>query len=76
VNLSRWATLWLSRDGRNWKAAYRARKDRWHFDYFQFGAIVLPVGTAEREILLFSGQAVEGLDGQTAVARLAPGSGL
>ena len=76
VNLSNWASLWLSRDGEHWSCAYRARKDRWNADYFQFGSLVLPSGVTDREVILFSGQAVEGLDGRTAVARLVPGASL
>jgi len=70
VNRSRDATLWLSRDGEEWRCAWRARKDRWHADYFQFGSIVLPAGASQSETLVFSGQAVRGLDGRTVVARL------
>ncbi|HEY8494677.1 MAG TPA: hypothetical protein VIN04_12345 [Myxococcota bacterium] len=70
VNHSRWATLWLSRDGERWTPVWRSRKDRWNADYFQFGSVVLPVGESDRELLLFSGQALEDLDGQVAVARL------
>jgi hypothetical protein len=71
VNRSPWAELWLSRDGERWECAWRARKDHWHADYFQFGSIVLPAGRSGRDVLAFSGQALEGLDGRTAVARLA-----
>ena len=68
VNRSEWATLWLSRDGERWWPGYRARKDRWSPRYFQFGSIVLPAGESDREVVFFSGQAVESLDGVTAVA--------
>jgi hypothetical protein len=76
VNRSPWATLWLSRDGERWRCAWRARKDRWHPNYFQFGSLVLPTGESERETLWVSGQAVEGLDGRTIAARPAPRLGL
>lgn len=71
VNRSPWAGLWVSRDGEKWRCAWRARKDRWNADYFQFGSIVLPCGETDREVLFFSGQAVQGIDGQTLCARLA-----
>ena len=71
VNRSRFASLWVSRDGERWRRAWRARKDRWHADYFQFGSVVLPSGESGRERLVFSGQALEGLDGRTLVARVA-----
>lgn len=69
VNRSPWATLWLSRDGERWRCAWRARKDRWHPDYFQFGSLILPAGESDESRIWFSGQAVEGLDGRTAAAR-------
>jgi hypothetical protein len=72
VNHSRDATLWLSRDGERWSCAWRARKDRWHADYFQFGSLVLPSGRSGGDLLWLSGQAVEGLDGRTVALRLAP----
>jgi hypothetical protein len=65
VNHSQDATLWLSRDGERWRCAWRARKDRWHADYFQFGSLVLPAGRSDGGPLWLSGQAVEGLDGVT-----------
>jgi hypothetical protein len=74
VNLSQWSSLWLSRDGETWKRAWRSRKDRWHADYFQFGSVVLPAGESDREVLLFSGQAIQELDGRVAVARLPEGA--
>ncbi len=70
------ASLWLSRDGERWTRAWRARKDRWHADLFQFGSVVLPTGESDREMIWFSGQAIESLDGRTAVARLADGAAL
>jgi len=66
------ATLWVSRNAEDWSEVYRARKDAWSADYFQFGSIVLPVGHSGRETLLFSGQAVKGIDGRACTARLAP----
>jgi hypothetical protein len=69
VNRSPYATLWLSRDGERWRCVYRARKDRWHPDYFQFGSLILPAGASDRELLWFSGQALEGIDGRTIGAR-------
>jgi len=76
VNHSPWASLWLSRDALHWKRAWRVRKDRWNPDLFQFGSLVLPAGSSRDETIFFSGQAVEGLDGRTLVARLAPGAEL
>jgi hypothetical protein len=69
VNRSPWATLWLSRDGESWRCAWRAHKDRWHPDYFQFGSLILPAGASDAGPVWLSGQAVRGLDGRTIAAR-------
>lgn len=71
VNKSPWASLWISRDGMRWSRAYRADKDAWNAKYFQFGSIVLPTGDTGSDLIVFSGQAVRGLDGETIVAHLA-----
>jgi len=76
VNQSQHSELWLSRDAEHWRRAWRGRKDRWSAYYLQFGSVVLPSGHTDRELIVFSGQAVEGLDGRTTVARLAPGADL
>jgi len=70
VNTSQHAELWLSRDGDCWRKAFRAEKDRWNAFYFQFGSLVLPRGRSDREVILFSGQALRGIDGQAMTARL------
>lgn len=76
VNRSEHSELWLSRDAERWRCAWRGRKDRWSAYYLQFGSVVLPSGHTDRELIVFSGQAISGLDGQTAVARIAPGAAL
>jgi len=76
VNFSPYAELWLSRDAEHWRCAWRGRKDRWSAYWLRFGSVVLPSGRTDRELLVFSGQAVDGLDGRTMVARLAPGAEL
>ena len=76
VNKETASSLWLSRDGFAWKRAHRAEKDGWSAKYFQFGSLVLPSGRWDRERIVFSGQAVRGLDGDTVVAELAPGASL
>jgi hypothetical protein len=70
VNPSRWAALWVSRDGSRWERVLQAEKDRWHARYFQYGSLVLPRGASERETIFFSGQALRGLDGMVYAARL------
>jgi len=69
VNRDDHACLWVSRDGDHWTRIWRARKDRWSGDYFQYASLVLPAGSTEQELLAWSGQAVEGIDGQTVLAR-------
>lgn len=68
VNLSRDAVLWVSRDGDRWAPALTTPKDRWHETYFQFGSLVLPRGSSDREVIACSGQAVQEIDGQVLVA--------
>ena len=72
VNRCDEAALWLSRDGERWRCAFRARKDRWSGDWFQYASLVLPVGRTDRETVAWSGQAVAGIDGATLVATPSP----
>jgi len=64
------ATLWVSQDALNWQQVYQARKDIWSKKYFQFGSIVLPRGHCYRDVLVFSGQALQGIDGKVCVAEI------
>ena len=73
VNPSRDATLWVSRDLEQWHCVLRARKDRWHADYFQFGSLVLPRGASDRDVVAVSGQAVERYDGRVFTGRIEQG---
>jgi len=67
VNRSQNAALWVSRDTEQWFKAYEAPKDRWNAKYLQFGSLVLPRGQSDREVVLFSGQALRGIDGKLLV---------
>lgn len=71
INTATASGLWLSRDGENWQVAYWGEKDSWSPKYFQFGSLVLPSGESDSETLVFSGQAVRGIDGRTLIARVA-----
>ena len=73
VNQSQEASLWLSRDGDSWSRVFQAAKDSWSPRYFQYGSLVLPSGFSDREVILFSGQAVEGIDGKALAGRWEPG---
>lgn len=70
VNKGRHAGLWVSRDGDRWTRVYQAEKDRWDPRYFQYGSIVLPRGATRAETIVFSGQALQGLDGRIMEGRL------
>jgi hypothetical protein len=70
VNASSHATLWASRDGARWTKVFSAAKDFWHPRYFQYGSLVLPRGASDRDTIIFSGQALKGLDGRLFAARL------
>jgi hypothetical protein len=63
------STLWLSRDAEKWQPALSARKDRWNLKYFQFGSLVLPRGSSNREVIAVSGQALERWDGRVLTGR-------
>lgn len=73
VNSARHAALYVSRDGATWSNVLRAKKDRWHPVYFQYGSIILPRGESDRDPIFFSGQAVQDWDGWAATATLEDG---
>ncbi|MFX0195796.1 MAG: hypothetical protein ACFFCW_06715 [Candidatus Hodarchaeota archaeon] len=58
------ASIWISSDAYTWRRVYRVKKDIWSYKYFQFGSLVLPRGVSNREVLMFSGQALRGIDGK------------
>jgi len=62
VNSSREAALYLSIDCDRWERVFTVEKDRWHPVYFQFGSIVLPRGVSKSNTVIFSGQALRGID--------------
>jgi hypothetical protein len=64
------ASLWHSTDGDSWELIYSVPKDGWQANLFQFGSLVLPRGTLPNGRVMFSGQAVEGIDGQVVLGQL------
>lgn len=68
ANPSREATLLLSTDGERWQTVLTARKDALPQKIFQWGSIILPRGASPMERVIYSGQALRGLDGMTTVA--------
>jgi hypothetical protein len=69
LNLNDKARLWCSTDGDRWEPVFDVKKDRWHATYFQFGSLVLPDGETESETIMFSGQALQGIDGKVLLGR-------
>jgi len=59
VNKCRYACIWGSKDGENWKCVARFRKDIWHMDLFQYGQIFFPSGENNSEYLWFTPFATE-----------------
>ncbi len=70
INHSRKATMWTSTDGASWTKVLEAEKDVWNPKYFQYGSLVLPRGASDRDTIVFSGQALRGLDGRLVCATL------
>jgi len=64
------ATLWISRDGLNWQQVWQAEKDNWPQKVFQYGSIVLPRRGWDRDLIVFSGQALKGIDGAICIAEI------
>ena len=64
------ATLWISEDAFNWHQVYSVEKDMWNKIYFQFGSIILPRGIWSRDEIIFSGQALKGIDNKVYVAEI------
>jgi hypothetical protein len=64
------ATIWTSKDALNWREVYEAEKDIWSKTYFQFGSIVLPRSGWNRNEIVFSGQALKGIDDKVCIAEI------
>jgi len=64
------ATVWISENGYDWQKVFEAEKDIWHKVYFQFGSLVLPRTSWDRDEIVFSGQALKGLDGKVCLAEV------
>ena len=64
------ATLWVSRNGSDWKQIWQVEKDIWPKKYFQYGSIVLPRVGWNRNTIVFSGQALRGIDNRVCIAEI------
>ncbi len=60
VNKSRYAEVWGSADGLNWKLECRFRKDLWSMRYFQYGQVSFPAGPGDGKTLWLAPMATEG----------------
>jgi len=71
VNNSRYASIWVSKNGFDWTELYRQKKDKWQIPYnfiipdyiselpfFQHGEFVLPKGNTDKSCLSVYGQAL------------------
>ncbi|NLX20374.1 MAG: hypothetical protein GXY55_01720 [Phycisphaerae bacterium] len=67
---NRHATIWVSENALDWREVYRVEKDVWSIKYFQFGSIVLPRGEWDRNVLIFSGQALKKIDNRICIAEV------
>ena len=63
------STMWASRDGRSFSPVTAFEKDRWSMHLFQFGTLYFPTGTAPRNYVVFSGNAVEHCDNTMVIAQ-------
>jgi hypothetical protein len=72
---SRQCSLYASTDGAQWKYVVVHRKDRYHSNYFQFGTLVLPYAHNAEPRGMYSGQAVEDMDGKVSFIEFSPAQG-
>jgi hypothetical protein len=72
--LPKYSSLWISSDGYNWYQSAVYKKDlarfKWSYKYFQYGSLVLPRGENPHDTLMFSGQALKGIDGKVYTVQL------
>ncbi|MHC4177353.1 MAG: hypothetical protein ACYSWU_07595 [Planctomycetota bacterium] len=64
---SRECSLYASTDGARWQRVIAHRKDRHHPHYFQVGLLVLPYAYNGEARGMYSGQAVEDMDGKVSL---------
>ncbi len=64
VNTTRYAEVWGSADGKNWRVIRRFKKDIWPMQYFQYGQVLFPTGPGDGENLWMTPMATQ-YDGKT-----------
>lgn len=67
VNLDQRSHLWYSWDGNHWEELISFKKDILKKTYFQFGSIRFPYYERECDYVVFTGRAINGLDGKTMI---------
>lgn len=60
VNSSRYAEVWGSADGINWRVVQRFKKDIWPMKYFQYGQVLFPAGPGDGKHLWMTPFAAKG----------------
>lgn len=54
ANKTKYAEIWASPNGKDWKCIVRLKKDIWSSRYFQYGQIFFPSSTSSQTALWFS----------------------
>ncbi|SHH77134.1 hypothetical protein SAMN02745124_01791 [Desulfofustis glycolicus DSM 9705] len=54
VNTTRYAEVWGSANGTDWKLIRKFKKDIWPMKYFQYGQVLFPAGPGDGENLWFT----------------------
>lgn len=60
VNTTKYAEVWASPNGVEWKCILKMQKDFWSMKYFQYGQIFFPAGKGNNKNIWFSPFATEG----------------
>lgn len=59
INKNKYACVWGTKDGENWKRVVSFRKDMWNRKFFQYGQILFPSGENNTDYLWFTPFATE-----------------
>ncbi|WP_082232889.1 hypothetical protein [Halobacillus massiliensis] len=63
INKTKYAKIYISKDGESWRELYSQKKDVWHLKYFQYGSLILPQGLSGDSVIYAYGQGVQKDDG-------------
>lgn len=70
VNIDRYAHVWFSENGIEWKELFQFEKDFFHPKYFQVGRIKFPQGAFYNGELFSTGHALKGLDNSSLIYKI------